>query len=168
MRCRTQAMEATRRRSAGSLTLIALSAVVSLVGIGCQDKCTDVQCAPAPTPLEVIVVDTLTVDTVFVVINGIDTVRTNGTVEVTRSTTDAIVTLNRVERERPLVPFDTLKTRDGIFYESDTTRLPETTFWIKVERGGRGDSTKQAQLTHVTGCCGYPIVGRFQITLPRN
>lgn len=115
-----------------------------IVAVGCNtDNCIDVQCAPAPPPLTVMVKDSVT---------------------ATQFVTDAEVTLWRVNGADTVV-FDTLLLSDSSYVLNDAGGLPSNLFLVRAMRGQRCGKQAGLQLKMVEGCCGYPIVGRFTLVL---
>lgn len=127
--------------------LLRLFAVAMLVltATGCNnDNCVDLQCAPAPPPLAILVKDSAT---------------------STRFVPDAQVTLWRVNGADTVV-FDTLAmSSDSSYVLADAAGLPSNSFFARAMRGQRCGKQMGLQLRLVEGCCGYPIVGRFTVVL---
>jgi hypothetical protein len=148
---------------------VAFATVILFVAVsgGCTDKCSGVDCGPAPPLLRVIVNDTLTIDSTFYLQAGsrIDTV--DSVMVVYRPVTDALVTLREVSGGDTLA-FDTLAASGSQYQLDDAAGLPADPFFIAVERKGRHAAPARAQLSHVDACCSYPIVGRFSIALPQK
>ncbi|HVZ40024.1 MAG TPA: hypothetical protein VHI13_12160 [Candidatus Kapabacteria bacterium] len=134
---------------------------------GCADRCAGVMCSPAPTPLQVVVGDTISVDTQIVVLRG--TPPADTTVDTVlvfqRPTAQAVVTLWRVQGV-DTVAFDTLR-RDGYsYYRQDVSGLPAPSFIVRAERGTRHVSQSNLTVRHVDGCCPYDVVGYYTLALP--
>lgn len=115
-----------------------------IVAVGCNtDNCIDVQCAPAPPLLTVLVKDSAT---------------------ASQFITDAEVTLWRVNGIDTMA-FDTLLLNDSSYVLNDTVGLPSNPFFVRAMRGQRCGKQTGLQLKIVEGCCRYPIVGRFTVVM---
>lgn len=144
-----------------------------LVGLnGCKEGCTDVNCAPAPPLLTVLVRDTITE---LVPGRGVDTLTGDSidvvdTVEFIRPTTDVLLTLHPLVSGVAGAPFDTVRsiTSDTVFLYDDRSRIPSGEFALVAARGSRADTITALLLKHVDGCCGYDVVGSYAFTLGRN
>ena len=126
-------------RMLGAVLLLLLSTS------GCDtDNCVDVECAPAPPPLTVVVKDSAT---------------------STRFVTDAEVTLWRISGADTLV-LDTLQLSDSSYVLNDALAVPNAApLLVRALRGQRCGKQGGLQLRMVEGCCGYPIVRKFTVVL---
>lgn len=125
-------------------TLLGTALLLLLATSGCDtDNCVDVECAPAPPPLTVLVKDSAT---------------------STRFVTDAEVTLWRVSGA-DTVALDTLLLSDSSYVLNDASGVPNAPLLVRAMRGQRCGKQSGLQLRMVEGCCGYPIVGRVTVVL---
>lgn len=136
-----------------------------LPAAGCTDPCDGVLCGPAPVPLEVLVTDTVSVDTTLYwqvgngMIDSVDTV-----LVVRRYTANADVTLRSVSGS-DTTAFETLSP-DGILYtRASVDGLPATLFLVVADLNGRR-VLKEAEVRHGEGCCPVTVVGHFEMALP--
>jgi hypothetical protein len=156
-------------RYVGEIIGAVMLAALVLLPSACADKCTGVECGPAPPVLQVAVSDTVRVDTTLyrqrADIAVIDTVDT--TLVVTRPVTEGvIVTLQQVSGTDTLA-FDTVRTTSSdTFIKTDVAGLPATEFLIRADRNGRHAFYGGLKLQQVEGCCSYPVVGFYRMTLP--
>lgn len=145
--------------------IAALLLLVAPLSTGCGDSCGDIACLPAPTPLEVVVFDTVSVRTTIRRMEGNDSIDVDTTVVRRLSTTQATVTIMR-DSATVLLPVGTLTPSDTIYQELDIARIPDGQFQIQAARGGRAVLSNRLTIQHVAGCCPYSIVGRYSLTLP--
>ena len=151
-----------KRTSLPAFILLCLFTILT----GCGDSCGDIACLPAPTPLEVIVYDTLSVPTTIRRLEDTDSIDVDTVIVRTVATTDAIVTL-ATGLDSTLTTVDTLERSDTLHFESDLSRIPTGLFRIVSQRGGRRVVSDLRQIQKVEGCCPYSMVGRFGFTLPK-
>lgn len=134
---------------------------------GCANRCAGVDCAPAPPPLQVVVSDTISVDTQIVVLRGTPAIDTTvDTVLVfQRPTAAATVTLWNVQGNDTVV-VDTLRREGFTYNRDDLSGLPALPMIVRADRGTR--FVKQANLLvrHVDGCCPYDVIGFYTLVLP--
>lgn len=127
------------------LKLLAASMLAMAAAAGCdRDNCVDVQCAPAPPPLTVLVKDSATAP---------------------QFATDAQVTLWQVNGADTVV-FGTLSlSSDSSYVLNDVAGLTSNPLIVRAMRGQRCGKQTGLRLRVVEGCCGYPIVGRCTVVL---
>lgn len=147
------------------LPLVRLAAMLLLllaVGSCSGDNCVDVQCTPAPPVLEVIVrMDSVVLRTGL---NGvIDSVDTLVVVDPLTHP-DLSVTLS-TGPDSAYVMFDALSYDGESFKRLDATGLPDSAFSVRARLGTSCAVRNDALLRQTEGCCPYPIVGRFELTL---
>jgi hypothetical protein len=147
------------------IRLVMMLPALALQIAACGDSCGDVACLPAPTPLEVIVYDTVSVPTTITRLEGTDTITVDTTVVRIAATTDAVVTLV-TGADTLYTAVDTLVRSDTLYAESDLSRIPSGYFRIRSARGARQYISELRKVEHVAGCCPFSIVGRFRYSLP--
>ena len=136
---------------------------------GCKEGCDGVVCSPAPPALIVSVTDTATVkdtiqqydttamDTIDVII---DTAKVFPTLEATvvlysrngDAIVDALTTL-------------TPNTADSTYILNDLTGISGNEFALIASRGERSDTTLGLTRQTVEGCCGYDVIGQYEMGL---
>lgn len=145
--------------------MCALILLAASLAAGCRDSCDDVLCAPTPPALQVVVSDTITVDTQLVVLRGFpavaDTIDT--AIVVRRPTSAASVTLRGA---RDTVAFASVPFDGSVYTKPDLAGVPDTTFLIVAERGGRRVVRGEVTVRRTTGCCAYAVIGYYRIDLP--
>lgn len=143
------------------LSILLMGAAIA----GCTNACDDVLCGPAPVPLEVLVTDTLSVDTTISIINSLGVIDTVDTILVVRRyVTDALVTLHNVSGSDTTV-FDTLAPSGPGYIRTIVNDLPAVPFVIRAERAGRRAFPQRAEVRHGSGCCPFTVVGRFEMAV---
>lgn len=143
------------------LSILCIGAAIA----GCADACDDVICGPMPIPLEVLVTDTLSVDTTIPVINSLGIIDSVDTILVVRRyITDATVTLRSVSGS-DTTTFDTLEPGEKSYVRNNVDDLPGVPFVIMAERAGRLSSPQRAEIRHGSGCCPFTVVGRFDLAV---
>lgn len=149
--------------------LHAVALLIAIAGLhGCQeDNCVGVSCGPVPIPLEVVVRDTVGVDTTLQVTRGGNLVIVDTTLIFRRFVEDASVRLLRA------IPgdttfFDSIPFTGVSYARNSTTGLSGNFFLLVATRGNRSDTVRDVSLREVGGCCPYSIVGRFQMDLPEK
>jgi hypothetical protein len=143
-----------------------LLVILAPFSTGCGDSCGDIACLPAPPPLQVVVYDTLSVDTTIRRLEGTDSIDVDTVIEKKAPTTDAVVTL-ATGLDSVLTTVDTLSRSDTLYSENDLSKIPGGLFRIVAVRGSRQFISTLRKLEQVEGCCPYAIVGQFTFTLPR-
>jgi hypothetical protein len=138
-----------------------------LAAQACKDTCSGVDCGPAPPLIVATVTDTLSVDTTLTLTTSkVDSfVTVDTTLIVRRQVTDAAVFVAQIAGA-DTVAFDTLQLRDGLFYKDDPARMPTGSFVLAARRGSRIALVQNLTVQQVDGCCSYPVVGRYTLTLP--
>ena len=145
--------------------IAALLLLAATVSTSCGDSCGDIACLPAPTPLEVVVIDTVMVPITIRRLEGTDSIDVDTTVLRRYSTTAATVTIV-VDSASIRIPVDTLTVADTIYQELNIDRIPDGQFQVRAVRNGRQVVSNRLTIQHVAGCCPYSIVGRYTLTLP--
>lgn len=134
---------------------------------GCVDNCSEVACAPAPVPLQVVVLDSIRVDTTFFIDSLGRSV--DSTISRLGYIHDAAVTLQRVvgTDTTDFEPLPVSDTSDSAVYQRTTTiGLPsDTNFVITAARGTKSARVTGLRIKHVGGCCPYDVIGRFTLVL---
>ncbi len=135
----------------------------------CKESCDDILCSPAPPVLEVLVLDTVVIDTTVMVYDttAMDSVLVARKDTVTRIVTSADVLLQRLVNGNYMT-FDSLTPSESSYIRGTKEGLPADTFLIVARRGERADTVDNAFLKQTEGCCSYPIVGRYIMRLPKT
>jgi hypothetical protein len=145
---------------------IALSALIllplSLVGSCSTDNCVDVQCAPAPPVLDVIVqMDTVVFHTgLDGVIDSVDTV-----VVVDPTTHPDLSVVLSTGPDSSYVAFETMSSDGESFKRLDDAGLPDSSFSVRARLGVHCAVRNGLTVKRTEGCCPYTVVGRFELKL---
>ncbi len=147
--------------------LVALLPIFLLLSNGCGDSCGEIACLPAPPALEVLVVDTISVDTTIRRLERIDSIDVDTVVVRNAAISDATV-LMVVDSSGVISSVGELRRFDSLYQEADIARIPGGEFKLRALRGARGTTSNPIAIQYVEGCCPYSIVGRYILTLPKD
>ncbi|MEP7218567.1 MAG: hypothetical protein ABI876_06600 [Bacteroidota bacterium] len=153
--------------------LFTLLVLFILGGSGCKENCSGVACAPAPPLLQIHVLDSMRIDTVF-----IDSLNRHidSSVLRPRNVTDATVMLQQIDSThkqingKDTVVHDTTTfmtvppSGDGYLLNSQDG-LHGGGFLIRAERGTRYALQRADTIRGVEGCCPYTVIGAYNMTL---
>ena len=133
---------------------------------GCAENCSEVPCAPAPVPLQVVVLDSVKVDTVIVDSLGRSVPTTISRLGYIH---DATVMLQRVSGT-DTTDFESLPVSDAsdsaVYQRMSVIGLPaDTNFVVTATRGIKYARVTGIRVRHVGGCCPYDVLGRYTLTL---